>query len=387
MSSKHNFPFNIQEIANLLPLVVRRRNSSGMYVDCFYSECNHARKGKMNINFAKDAYNCAYCGQGGGMLKFYADYNNIDIRQARVEIMEALNRTDIPVDYERKNTTPVSVKYEPPTASVIPNMADIKVRHHTYSMMLNLLSLSSNNRSNLISRGLNDEQIQKLGYKSTPVYGFEKLAKRLLDSGCTLEGVPGFYKNANGNWSVNFTARCSGILVPYRDIDGRIQSFQIRLDKTFEDGCKYIWLSSVNLPSGTGSGNTAHFVGNPTDKRIYITEGGMKADIAHMLSGKTFIAIAGTGSIGGLSELFPKLKQCGVEEIAEAFDMDKHINEQVMKNLKKLHMMIDYYGFPMRRTEWEWNNDPLKKGIDDYYFQLLLAKRACAEVQAEHKNL
>ena len=374
MERKHNFPFNIKEVTGLLPLAVRRPGTYSSYVDCFYDDCNKSRKGKMNINFEKDMYKCNYCGRGGGMLQLYADYNKIDVRQARVEILEALGREDTP-DFDRKPTAIPTQQYTPPKASDIPGMADIRTRHRTYTMMLNLLQLSSSNKVNLVSRGLNDEQINKLGYKSTPVYGFEKLARRLLDSGCTLEGVPGFYKNSVGNWCANFTARCSGILVPYRDIDGRIQAFQIRLDKEFEDGGKCIWFSSVELFCGTGSGSPAHFIGDPTTKRVYITEGGMKADVAHMLSGKTFAAIAGTGSIGGLSEVFPMLTQCGVVEIAEAYDMDKQFNDQVMKNLKKLHQMVDYYGFPMRRTEWEWNNDPKKKGIDDYYFYLRLEKQ------------
>ena len=63
--------------------------------------------------------------------------------------------------------------------------------------------------------------------------------------GCVLEGVPGFYEEESGEWSIHFTAKSSGFLVPVRNIEGFIVGMQIRLDHPY-DGRKYMWLSSVN---------------------------------------------------------------------------------------------------------------------------------------------
>ena len=84
------------------------------------------------------------------------------------------------------------------------------------------------------------EQIQKNGYKSTPVFGFRKLTERLIEAGCTVEGVPGFYQEEDGAWSIRFKRKCSGFLIPVRTIEGYIVGMQIRLDYPF-DHTKYIW--------------------------------------------------------------------------------------------------------------------------------------------------
>lgn len=60
-----------------------------------------------------------------------------------------------------------------------------------------------------------------------------------------VKGVPGFYRDTDGNWTINFKAENSGILIPIVSLDGFIQGFQIRVDHV-TDTKKYIWLSSVN---------------------------------------------------------------------------------------------------------------------------------------------
>ena len=72
-------------------------------------------------------------------------------------------------------------------------MIDIEARSATYEAFLKLLSLASDHRENLISRGLPEEKISVLGYKTTPVAGMAAIAKRLLADGYYLSGVPGFY--------------------------------------------------------------------------------------------------------------------------------------------------------------------------------------------------
>ena len=68
-SYPQGFPFGIMDVAELLHLKVRRRQTDSAYVDCPF--CGD-RRGKMNINFTKDVWRCNYCGESGGMLSLYA---------------------------------------------------------------------------------------------------------------------------------------------------------------------------------------------------------------------------------------------------------------------------------------------------------------------------
>ena len=59
---KHDLPFGIMDVAGLLRLNIRRRAPGQVYVDC--PICGD-RRGKMNLNTAKDLWRCNYCGEGG----------------------------------------------------------------------------------------------------------------------------------------------------------------------------------------------------------------------------------------------------------------------------------------------------------------------------------
>lgn len=256
-------------------------------------------------------------------------------------------------------------------------LASVHDRNQTYEMMLSMLQLTDKHIDDLIKRGLSFEQVKEYGFKSTPAFGFVQLTKNLIDKGCVVEGVPCFYVKANGEWTVNFNSRCSGILIPYRTISGLIQAFQICLDEPFVDEkgkkTKYIWLSSVDEEKGVSSGSPAHFIGDPCDESVFVTEGGLKAYVAHSLSGRTFIANAGVGNVETFREPFTILKRNGVKNVYEACDMDKMVNENVARGVKKLTDLIKEYGFNVKSMKWKWDksNPNHNKGIDD----MLLSKK------------
>ena len=200
-----------------------------------------------------------------------------------------------------------------------------RVLHQTYSTFLSMLTLSETHGKNLLERGLSMEQIQKNGYKSTPVFGFRKLTERLIEAGCTVEGVPGFYQEEDGAWSIRFKRKCSGFLIPVRTIEGYIVGMQIRLEYPF-DHTKYIWLSSINDKMGTSSGSPIHFVGNPRDEIVFLTEGPLKGDIASFLSGRSFACVPGVNQYANLPELIAQLKRLRVKMVYETYDMDKLLN-------------------------------------------------------------
>ena len=362
----YDFPFDIRDIAFLLNLRIVREPLNTVYI---YTECPFCgdKRGKMNLNFEKNVYRCNYCGEYGGMLEMYARFYKISTSDAYREVCEALNTGNRPQGYDDRKAAPKqsSVKTS--------QLADIDVIHQTLSLLFDMLALFDKHRVKLLSRGLTDTQIKKLGYKSTPLYfQCESLTERLINQGCTVEGVPGFYLGDNGKWTVKFNTKTAGMLIPVRGIDGLIRGAQIRLDIPIKDenddpdkeGTKYLWLSSSNKNMGVTSGSPVHFVGDPFAKTIYVTEGSLKADIAHCLMNRSFVAIAGANNLGQLDPVFSVLAHNGTNMIIEAHDIDKYRNKMIHSGAAKIYGMAQKYGMESKRLTW----DPNYKGIDDWQF-------------------
>jgi len=321
-------------------------------VDCPFCHT----KSKMNLCKEKNVFRCVVCDAAGGQVKLYADYFGIDNKAAYRDIVDLLNcgeTKDAPKPEAQTPKTPTKEE---------PKRADRETTHQTYAMMLSSLSLAAPHREQLLARGLSIDNIVKFGYKSVPAYGQQKLCAELLKSGCTLEGVPGFYKDEEGKWSLRLKA--SGLIIPISGLDGRIEAMQIRLDKPPNDR-KYIWLTSKGLDCGVTSGSPLHFVGDPAAKKVYITEGALKGAVAHGMTDYTFICLAGVKSTGKLNEMLEVLKANGTTIVIEAFDMDKYTNIHVEKAAENLRKMIESHGFKVQSATWE-NKD--LKGIDDYYY-------------------
>ena len=121
-----------------------------------------------------------------------------------------------------------------------------------------------------------------------------------MKQGCKVEGVPGFYLDDSGRWTMNFYRKNAGILIPAVGYDGMIHGLQILLDSPLKQkddppdksGAKYIWFSSSSKNMGVTSGSPVHFIGNPSARVVYVIEGLLKADISHCLTNRTFAAIA-----------------------------------------------------------------------------------------------
>ena len=128
-----------------------------------------------------------------------------------------------------------------------------------------------------------------------------------------------------------------GILIPVRDIQGRIQGLQIRRDNVTRR--KFRWVSSVEEPDGCKAESWAHLAGTPQEM-VILTEGPMKADIIHALTGKTIIAIAGVNALSQLERMLLQLRQSGTKKIMTAFDMDFLSNPHVERGYENLTQML-----------------------------------------------
>ncbi len=383
-SYSDEFPFGIMDVVELLQIRVRRRSPQGVYTDC--PLCND-RRGKLHVHTGKNAWHCNYCQEGGGMLSLYAKVYNISTSDAFREICDALEIKDSDgnarqIRAEGSSGDPWRRTPSGADESIVPQaeLADRQTLHQTYSVMLDMLSLRPAHRAHLQSekRGLTEGQIDAFRFKSTPPpFICHSLTEKLLRKGCTVEGVPGFYKDKNGKWTARFSTYTAGILLPVMGFDGLIQGLHIFLDKPMKNkddppeatGAKYIWLSSAGKYMGTGSGSPVLLVGNPSARTVYVTEGILKAYIAHTVMNRTFIASAGSNSLSQMAPLFKLLSNNGTERIIEAQDMDKFSNENVAKSASKIYLLARQNGMEYCRLTW----NPNYKGIDDW--QLALRRR------------
>ena len=385
------FPFGIMEVVELLHLRVRRQQANSVYVDCPF--CGD-RRGRMNVNFVKNVWRCNHCDEHGGMLALYAKFNHTTTSDAYWEIAEALCDNTHEEHARSGNEAPqqpastgspssgaraAAAGHSSSERKTVPqsDKASPAEIHQTLSLLLAQLTLRPAHREHLRSpkRGLSDEQIEALGFKSTPPpFLCRSITDRLIRQGCRVQGVPGFYRDDSGHWTMAFYKKTSGILIPAIGFDGRLQGFQIMLDvplKHKEDppekpGAKYIWFSSSSKTDGTGSGSPVHLIGDPSARVVYVIEGLLKADISHCLTGRTFAAIAGANNTSPLDPLFALLAQNGTEEIIEAHDMDKYNNQMTMAGASKIYLTARKYGMNCRRLTW----NPNYKGFDDWQLAL-----------------
>lgn len=380
-SYPQDFPFGIMDVVELLHLRIRRRQANSVYVDCPF--CSDQR-GKMNVNYVKNVWRCNYCDAHGGMLALYADFHHTTKSDAYREICDSLQLGDTSWGYEKRENENAAKAFEEAVRNghggeeVLQSPpASPQEVHQTLSLLFGMLSLTPTHRKHLRSpkRGLTDEQIEDAGFKSTPPqFLCRSLTERLIRQGCTVQGVPGFYMDEKGNWTIRFHSRYAGILIPAVGIDGLIRGAQILLDVPIKDkgetsgkpGTKYLWLSSSSKHMGVTSGSPVHFIGNPFARTIYVTEGLLKADIAHYLMNRSFLGVAGANNVQQLDALFALLAQNGTELIVEAYDMDKYSNEMVAKGSSRIYQMARQNGLECRQLTW----NPNYKGVDDWQLAL-----------------
>ena len=310
----------------------------------------------MRLN--KNVFRCNRCSKGGGILHLYAAAHDVSLNMAYEELCRVYQADNRPV--QKPLSTPTIIQPEMPIASSA-------VRNNTYSNLLSMLSLGANHRESLLLRGLSGEDIVRLGYKTTPAVRAPKIVTQLLERGCELQRVPGFYCDSDsGRWKLDI--RGSGIMLPDRNSNGEIEAIQIRLDNVYKS--KFNNLTSVDQYYGTSAACCPHFVGvvDGTES-VYLTEGVMKADIAHHLSvelgcPRPFVGLTGVGNINQFLRALDELDRLGVRKIMVAFDMDAMVNDNVRKAKDRVMETGCDAGFDMTPITW----DPQYKGIDDLLY-------------------
>ena len=354
--------------------------------------CPFCQTSKINkdfqIDFSTESFGCFKCGITSRYgISFYALYRGISNKEAYKEIV---NQLGMPENNQKPHFRP---RENPkPQVSEDATIAPIEILDQTYRKLMEKLSLSEKNKEDLLSRGFTEDEILSVGYVTYPKKDPDTITKEyftipkdLLDESCVLQGVPGFFRTKNkGVWSL--CLRKGGILVPYRDFNNHIQGFQLRKndeelevdEETGEREYKYSWIASGGLIDGCKASAKIHyavdFKWNPDQhsfspdikgNRIMLTEGAMKGDLAHAISGIPIICVPGVSSAQeALLENIPLLKSIGIDTIVIAYDMDRVMNLSVAKALRAIKELIESNGMTCLQTSWSNKVMHIDKSIE-----------------------
>ena len=140
----------------------------------------------MNVKIRDNVFRCNRCGKGGGILHLYAEFCEVTLHTAYEELCKMFgpDSNEKPREYKRRRK--IIETAELPIASA-------EVRDNTYSNLLSLLTLCPTHQASLKERGLTRDEIDWLGYRTTPTTRLRRIVTELLERGCVLDGVPGFY--------------------------------------------------------------------------------------------------------------------------------------------------------------------------------------------------
>lgn len=355
---KNKYPdfddLDIIEIALKLNLKLRSIQGGRQYETRCWKCDDKSKHGKLAIHHAKGVYRCARCGCSGNV--YTMAYDILGGKERALAFLNGYSDdfTSTSLTRKRKEIQKVEDK------EVI---APIKIRDAVYNAFLEKLVLYQKHRDNLLKRGLSNDVIDTKNYKSTLSFdSTEGICYLLQKEGYPLKGIPGFYEH-KGKW-VFMTL--PGFLIPVRDIKGRIQAMQIRIDEEVlekRSGLqKYLWHSSAGKANGVSSGSPVHIVmpNKPIQNNtVYITEGPLKADIASYLLEVPFIGIAG---VGLYKQAVDTAISMGTKTAPILFDMDKLENIHVQNAEDKLIQELTAHNIKAFPITW---NAEIGKGIDD----------------------
>jgi putative DNA primase/helicase len=239
-------------------------------------------------------------------------------------------------------------------------LADPDTLHRVYSELLRHLPLTDRHAGDLRRRGLSDEQISGRGYR-TLGKGRATALRELIRAGLErhLPLIPGCFVQEQEEGKRYWTlAGRGGLVVPVRDVQGRIVALLVRADEPGKGG-KYTYLSSKRR-GGAGPGSPTHFPLYDGDRgRLRVTEGGLKADVATALSGTFTLGLPGVAVWRRVAEVLAELR---AKTAVLAFDADARTNPTVAQALLRLAEDLRDHGFAAELELWHAADG---KGIDD----------------------
>ena len=360
------------------------------------------RPGSFVVNKRKNTWACYSCGKRGDAIHFMQEFYGLDFLEATSKIaiehgivtkteMESILNAKISDNHEHK------INYKKRDVIIRPDRADIDTLHKVYSLfshgmeLINKPQLSDYHRKKLKEHyGLTDDEIARDGLFSWPSSAVtKKFFAAALQSGITekdLSLTPGmFYNKDTESWDFFRPNNTGAIGVPIRNVDGKIQGFQIRLDRKKEGAQRYQWFSSAfadgyNTPYvyGTSPGSPVDVV-YPTEIRtatVFVTEGHFKAIKLANQFNSIALSVQGVSNwrqipavIDELNRRCPKLRHIYI-----AYDADMAYKETVLSPAIKLGLTLTGLSFEGVKDAI---NDILAVGYrDEEYSNLYAFKRS-----------
>lgn len=208
---------SIKEIIDAFYPDMEYRNVSGSNLRLSRCPFCGGKKAYINPNPSVNGFSC-HSGKCSKQLGFMSLYRELSGQ------MDA-TYSDVVAFIDGHHSYNKSYKQTLPKVQEI-TPAPLDQRHKVYHKLLTLLTLNTDDMENLIKRGLTEEQIMKLGYRSCPSKEeIPEIIEALEKDGLILRGIPGFYR-----WYGKYTMMlANGFFIPYRSLSGKIQGLQIRL--------------------------------------------------------------------------------------------------------------------------------------------------------------
>src|SRR5262249_22955253 len=134
----------------------------------------------------------------------------------------------------------------PPPPGPAAARADPDTLHEVYSALLGRLTLGEAHREALRRRGLGDDAIDPAGYRTLPGRGRPRVVAALRGRfGDGLLRVPGFVVKEGRSGPYLTLRGPAGLVVPCRDLAGRVVALKVRRDEAGEGGPRYVYVSSA----------------------------------------------------------------------------------------------------------------------------------------------
>ncbi len=273
------------------------------------------------------------------------------------------------------------------------DLAPLEIRDAVYSQLIRLSPATRypsellQGGNGLLSRGFKPDDASLFGSLPADPAGRDALARelRLFVRGrfpdysvktaqAGVVGVPGFWQDKVGAVHLWLAAAEAGpmLVIPYRDLDGRIHACQVRRSGVISEGLKrYSWLATPKYSRGVSSGSPIHFTFRrgecPPDAPIIVTEGALKGE-AFVRLRKDAKLVATSGVNCSHDELIAATRG---HRVCIAFDADHRTNKAVCRQIARLvagiHQDASARGAQASTSivVWETAEGRKDKGIDD----------------------
>lgn len=251
--SKHISIVNVKNKLNL--------NEVCSFGDTIYVNCPFcfSENGDMKLNVSNNSYVCKKCEAKGYAIGLYARLKYKSNKEAFKEL--------ISLEPE------INFEYTPTINNNRKNEDELDI---VYRELLKNLKLEDRHYKKLIAYGFTDADIKSVGFKTIPLNENKKIeiCRNLIKNGYELQGIPGFYQNANFKWT--FKSH-SGIFIPVIN-NNTIIGLRIHLDKNYNANTTDIWFSSKNEYNGSKAKNE-FMVLRPDGFNIQLVNNNNKQDV------------------------------------------------------------------------------------------------------------